>query len=357
MSAIHQALSDTSQRNSGARSGFNPLQTNPTGRSQRAWWWLSLVLVVAIAMVAGLRNWSGSLSEPGTEFQLKEVVTRQMTTERSSPPASQTPEPIQPEIAVAPPEPIIEHNAEQPHNEATWNENNQSDVSVATPTLAENNPPPTPQNQSPEMQQSAPVREDEAQPELESAPHTGPEQPARATNTEAAPASPSAIETAVQSNRDMVTPSVPTFESRVQTAIADQDLPRAKQWLQQWISEEPELDVPRVWLARIFLAEDRLAQAQGLLQGQSSIEARALIGLVHERNGEYPQAAALYERLAREDPGNEQWWLRWAINLENSGQLAQARNLYQTYLQVFPGQDSSLTRFAQQRYQSLEGQP
>ena len=356
MSAIHRALTDTDQRDSEARSEFNPLQ-RATVRSQRAWWWFSLVLILAIVMVTSHRLWFGTPTEVPVQIATFNPISADAAPQQAIQPAA----PESTADATVSPE-ATEGLAQA---DTTLADADPLVVETASPVLTQSEQPPAPRDQrAASLQEEARPAPIEPEPEPEASPEpeiaTEPvsaEQPVRTASTEPVPARPEAAAAPAQPVRDIVTPSTPTHESRVQAAIANQDLPSARQWLQQWISEEPVNEVPRVWLARIYLAEDQLPQARSVLQGQRSIEARALIGLVHERSGEFQQAAALYETLAREDPGNEQWWLRWAINLENSGQLAQARNLYQTYLQVFPGQDSSLTRFAQQRYQSLEGQP
>lgn len=89
------------------------------------------------------------------------------------------------------------------------------------------------------------------------------------------------------------------------------------------------------------------------MQSLESSEALALIGVVYERTERYAQAADLFEKLYRSQPFESQWLLFWAINSENSQQLAKARQLYQTYLEQFSQEDEALRQFAAQRLQII----
>lgn len=128
----------------------------------------------------------------------------------------------------------------------------------------------------------------------------------------------------------------------------------AETLLRRWISDQPNAAAPRLWLAKLLLSQDRLVAIDALLDGQTSIEARALLGLWHEKADRPALAAALFEQLAREQPEHSDWQLHWAINAENSGQLALARLLYHTYVDKFAAENPSLTAFANSRVRSLE---
>lgn len=143
-------------------------------------------------------------------------------------------------------------------------------------------------------------------------------------------------------------------ELAVQEALNRDQIQKAESLLTVWISESPQAALPRVWLAKIHLTNHRFEEAEALLDGVTTVEALGLRGLLLEKTERYGRAATLFEHLARTEPDNPQWWLHWAINQENNGRLAQARLLYQTYLEEFSAYNASLTAFASQRYQALE---
>lgn len=115
------------------------------------------------------------------------------------------------------------------------------------------------------------------------------------------------------------------------------------------------MEEPRIWLAKLYLNQGDADQAEALLIGLQSNEALGLRGLILEQSGRYADAARVFEALTREEASNPQWWLHWAINLENSGRLAEARLLYQTYLEQFSAHNARLTAFATERYRALAG--
>ena len=105
----------------------------------------------------------------------------------------------------------------------------------------------------------------------------------------------------------------------------------------------------------MYLNQGDFDEAETLLIGLHSHEALGLRGLILEQTGRYADAARVFEALSRDETRNPQWWLHWAINLENSGRLAEARLLYQTYLEQFSSHNARLTAFATERYQALAG--
>jgi hypothetical protein len=139
----------------------------------------------------------------------------------------------------------------------------------------------------------------------------------------------------------------------VQTAISQQNMEQAQALLATWIEREPTLEEPRLWLAKINLRNGRQRDAEALLIGLRSPEALGLRGLILEQTERFADAARVFESLTREDSGNPQWWLHWAINMENSGRIEEAQLLYQTYLQQFSSHNARLTAFASDRYRAL----
>ncbi|MFG1497631.1 hypothetical protein ABMA57_13440 [Saccharospirillum sp. HFRX-1] len=178
---------------------------------------------------------------------------------------------------------------------------------------------------------------------MATAPSTAATQPAPAP---AEPQPDAATDTRIRLDTD--------HQDEVQQALSNDDLAGAEMALRRWISEQPGAAQPRLWLAKLLLAEDRLDAIGALLEGQTGIEARGLLAVWHEKAGRPDRAVVLFEQLAREQPRHGAWQLHWAINAENSGQLAQARLLYQTYLHKFAADNPSLTAFADQRIRSLE---
>ncbi|MEP4545942.1 MAG: tetratricopeptide repeat protein, partial [Saccharospirillum sp.] len=163
--------------------------------------------------------------------------------------------------------------------------------------------------------------------------------------------------TAAQSSSSVATAVAQHASARqaVQTAIGQGDLEQAQQRLRAWINREPQLEEPRIWLAKLYLNQGDADQAETLLIGLQSSEAVGLRGLILEQGGRYADAARVFEALTREEASNPQWWLHWAINLENGGRLAEARLLYQTYLEQFSAHNARLTAFATERYRELAG--
>ncbi|MEX0623475.1 MAG: tetratricopeptide repeat protein [Saccharospirillum sp.] len=139
----------------------------------------------------------------------------------------------------------------------------------------------------------------------------------------------------------------------MQAAIGQGNLAQAQRLLQSWIEREPRLDEPRIWLAKVYLSRGAMEDAETLLIGLQSTEALGLRGLVLEKTERYADAARVFEALARQEASSPQWWLHWAINLENSGRLTEARLLYQTYLEQFFSHNERLTAFATERYRAL----
>ena len=322
MSRIHQALTRTAPTPKNS-SRFNPLhRSNPA--SSNLLWWLVAALALSLTAVVIWAPWQDGANPTMPAAPISPLV--QSAPQRPSsdePPMLKTPEPLIPVSSAA----AVE-------------------AAAALPTT----PEPAPSDKT-----DTPAPAATAQPPLTTAsaePTPAPTAPTPA-NTEAIQPAPAQIEpqpviadTRIRRDTD--------HQDQVQRALANGELAEAEMTLRRWIAEQPDAAQPRLWLAKLLLAQDRLDAIGALLDGQSSNEARALLAVWHEKAGRPEQAVVLFEQLARDQPRHSAWQLHWAINAENSGQLALARLLYQTYLDRFAADNPNLTAFADQRIRSLE---
>jgi tetratricopeptide (TPR) repeat protein len=145
------------------------------------------------------------------------------------------------------------------------------------------------------------------------------------------------------------------WHQQVQQAMAEGAIEQAEAILKQWLGAAPSDPLPRIWLARIYIKNGFYLAAEPLLTNLSGSDAKALLGLIYERSDRPTLAAKLFEALYQVNPENGRWLLFWAVNSENSGQLAKSRSLYQTYLTLFELEDPALTQFSQQRLTTLGG--
>ena len=143
------------------------------------------------------------------------------------------------------------------------------------------------------------------------------------------------------------------WQQQVEQAVSVGAIEQAEAILKQWLGAAPNDPVPRIWLARIYIGNGFYRAAEPLLSNPTDSETKALLGLVYERTARPQLAAELFEELYRVSPENGRWLLFWAINSENSGQLAKSRTLYQTYLTLFGSEDETLTQFSQQRLTTI----
>jgi hypothetical protein len=150
--------------------------------------------------------------------------------------------------------------------------------------------------------------------------------------------------------------SINQWQQQVGRLIEQGEVERAEAVLKNWIVTVPNDPQPRIWLARIYINNQVYRTAEPLISELKATEAKALLGVIYERTSRPTQAALLFEELYRNNPTNHRWLLFWAINSENSGKLANASTLYQTYLNQFSSQDAQLTTFVQQRLRSIQEQ-
>lgn len=366
MSRIHKALSRPQPPAADAGSDFNPLNRS-AGRRNRPWWWITALASLATVALLTYREWPMSESAaPADEVPTTVArtpaapVARSGTSERQAAAASAA----RPSAAPARPEqpPTTETEAEvspaeaTPAPEATPTpvETKPADPASSTPADPASAPAPAPvATTSAEPKKPRPVAEPprDSEPGVETAKTQAEHSPEPTPNAPAEPApdASDAGSVTLAENRSAA------LERQVQTALDRGELERAEALLRDWIDRAPEVELPRLWLAKIYLSNRMPEAAQPLLTGLDSIEALGLRGLALEKTGRYSEAAKVFEHLSRREPETPQWWLRWAINQENSGRLAQARILYQTFLREFPAHDASLTDFARERYRALEG--
>lgn len=371
MSLMHRALDQTARPSSASQPGFNPLRriTEPT---ERRWWILAgtaLLLCLVILVLPFIRPTSVSdiSSEPSPKRPLAAKLSGSASLAQTQAPATKT------TVEGTLDTPVALSSGDAPI--AGLTSAGAKPANVAVDSVAEGQP------SSPSAQAMDTEQQNKQLPETPTAmqidrsttvPSTaGPKrtvtfaQPISSqTSREPKQTAVAAITPESSSRRANTEPgrSVSTAVTRhnqtrlsVQTAISDNQLDRAERLLKTWADREPNLEEPRIWLAKLYLSTARHADASALLAGQDSVEALGLRGLLLEKSGNYADAARVFETLTRDDSSNPEWWLHWAINLENSGRLAEAQLLYQTYLQQFFSHSEGLTAFATERYRALAG--
>ncbi|GGX44972.1 tetratricopeptide repeat protein [Saccharospirillum salsuginis] len=377
MSRIHKALSTPERLDTDTDSDFNPL-TRSERRHNRPWWWITALASLATVALLVHRGWETPDPPVTTESA---PVTRAEPVEPKTGVATEATEPSQPMVATesvkppvpeAEPTPVAASDSTVPLPDTKAEPETQRVASTAvesapsTPKadqpVAEPDPAPTVPSSAERTEPDDPAPE--PSPEPASTPEPKPEpNPEPQSRPEPEPAPEPAPEPEPASNSPRSDPGSVTLaenrsadlERRVQAALDRGELERAEALLRNWIDRDPDEELPRLWLAKIYLSNQVPESAEPLLTGLTSIEALGLRGMALEKTGRYSEASKLFEHLSRREPENHQWWLHWAINQENSGQLAQARILYQTYLEEFSTYNANLTQFARERYRALAG--
>jgi thioredoxin-like negative regulator of GroEL len=392
---MHQALDRSAKPETASQSGFNPLQRTTRSTGKR-WWIITAAALLASAFVLILPHIQFT-SEPVTPEGSGAQMTGEASLTRDTKPlqsSSTTDETVidtphettevvsllpvvdTMELLVEATESFVE-TKESPVK--TNEEANRSPVaaSAVSASFSADQDPPEPVTSVESRLESEPLPV--VNPSTAESTESMPAYPKAATvNTRQEPApnetgalttaadKPSRVESqsrispapAAEAPVSSVARAVPRHtEARqaVQDAISRNNMARAQVLLAAWIEREPTLEEPRLWLAKINLGNGRQRDAEALLIGLQSPEALALRGLILEQTERFADAARLFETLTRNDSGNPQWWLHWAINLENSGRMEEARLLYQTYLQQFSSHNARLTAFASDRYRALTG--
>lgn len=351
MSLMHQALDQPAASGQSRRSGYNPLQRS-TERTGAFWWIIALVaLLMALAVLA----WPHWRSTPASlplaqaaqgEESLAAAEPMQIATTAIPEATYQQPADKVSELQPAP-EPAPADADKAPALPSTNRETPAVPATAAEPEAVVSQPTPEQVAVAPPVPAPAP-----APARVEAIPNPADNPP---NSVAAAQDSPEATPTQANSSVASAAPKHAGERQAVQTAIGQGNLEQAQQRLRAWINREPQLEEPRIWLAKLYLNLADADQAEALLIGLQSNEALGLRGLILEQSGRYADAARVFEALTREEASNPQWWLHWAINLENSGRLAEARLLYQTYLEQFSAHNARLTAFATERYRALAG--
>lgn len=378
MSLIHRALDQPNLPQGGQGSDYNPLSRKRKAIN-RFWWSLTLIAFLASLVVLGshwltkepgmsvntpatpaLARKEPSLADPieepsagnepsaGTEPPAggERSMVDQPTIEQDHPLIAQSPELAASADVIEEPVPEPGDTVDPAETSEPMPTNNQrgarstSAVKPETPVKAA--PALVSNDAQPATRASTTDQSDVA------------ERAPEATQTRSAEVKQIETPSASQAPVRITRPGPEQRELAVQEALNRNQIQKAESLLTAWISESPRAVLPRVWLAKIHLSKHRFEVAESLLDGLTTVEALGLRGLLLEKTERYGKAAALFEHLARTEPENPQWWLHWAINQENNGRLAQARLLYQTYLEEFSAYNASLTAFASQRYQALE---
>lgn len=381
MSLMHRALDRPAMPGQSRRSGYNPLQRG-SRRSQTLWWIIAAAaMLIALAMLAWPR-W-----RPVTDISLADMAQTQANT--TSPTAEPAATASLAETYGPEPEPAPQADRTLPDPEVA-----RADIELSEPTSPPERQPAMPTASNAPTENTSVARETvdaalviaepgpviaepgiatrKLQPEQAAIASLAPKpEPSTPVDTEALPeradtqsnGAPNTTDVAsravaARSPASSIATAAPQHagaRQAVQAAIGQGDLAGAQRLLQSWINREPRLEEPRIWLAKVYVNQGDVEDAESLLIGLKSAEALGLRGLILEQTGRYADATRVFEALTREEAGNPQWWLHWAINLENSGRLAEARLLYQTYLEQFSGHNARLTAFATERYRALAG--
>ena len=366
MSAIHQALRQTdSDGNSVARHNFNPLTQQKTASRHSISYYLLGCAFLLIA--AGIVFWPQSQSAPtainspdnqdattpdsvaNNSNDLADNVVAINSTDKSEPST-----PVSDAYTVA-----IEENTPtatavaQSSNEKVEQNNTAPLVSVGpTPTVVVS------QKATSDVAKETKVTQP-AIPQTTVAAEANTETINPKNNTTATtptPTTDAATPSLQEQTASVISVSTNTWQENVTAYIANGEIEQAEAELKRWISASAKDAVPRIWLAKIYINNGVYRAAEPLIETINNNEAKALLGIVYERTSRPALAAVLFEELYRADSSEGKWLLFWALNTENSGQLAKSLALYQNYLQVFPTDDANLSNFAQQRVRVIQRQ-
>ncbi len=114
---------------------------------------------------------------------------------------------------------------------------------------------------------------------------------------------------------------------------------RCEAFLRNVLSRAPAYARARLVLARLQLAQARLAEASETLDGfgrQDPVDAEALMmkAAVLEQLGDYERSAALQEALLRREPRSAALWVGYAHKLRTMGRPAEAATAYRNALGI-----------------------
>ena len=111
--------------------------------------------------------------------------------------------------------------------------------------------------------------------------------------------------------------------------------------------------------ARIWMAEDKAASAIDLLSTHAPListdfEYHELLANAYQQANNPEESARIYFQLLQSNNSTPRWWIGMGYALEQVKRYADARNAYQSALQI-PTIDSRLKSYARQRINALSG--
>lgn len=135
-------------------------------------------------------------------------------------------------------------------------------------------------------------------------------------------------------------------------AVNSGNVATAELLLKNAFEADPDSLALTLALARFWIKTADYRSALSVLQNSQDDDAMALRGLVYELQGDVSQAMQLYHLLAKAQSLPSSYQLRYAVLLENDGNVIAARQWYQEYLKQ-PDQENAARLFAAQRLQQL----
>jgi len=364
VSLIHKALRQADQTSSSSnQTAYNPLTPKSTKKPSASPYTIAGVVFFCAAL--GVLFWPKKLSEnspvttanneaviPSTEAKNSESLSATIPaieTPVETPDELQEPTPV---IVIAKNEETVESpsQANEPKIETPTDvEKSQIEPSADSNSTIKNNS----ENKQTSVIASAPVKPTEAKPKETVEP--SPSIEVKQTGSSVTESSNSTKVTEQKPINSIVSNSKFYWKEQVEQHIKSGEIEKAEAVLKQWIGASPNDSAPRIWLARIYINNGFYQAAEPLLRNLTSTDAKGLLGIVYERTNRPAYAASLFEELYRANPENGRWLLFWALNAENSGQLAKSSTLYQNYLNVFSFEDAKLTGFAEKRLRVIGG--
>lgn len=137
------------------------------------------------------------------------------------------------------------------------------------------------------------------------------------------------------------------------------DLPIAEDVLKESLERHPQNELLKKLQARLWLQTSRYDETVSLLrQGQPDLgndpEYHELLATAYQQQGNFEAAAQTYYRLLQRNNRVPRWWIGMGYALEQAQRINDARNAYQSGLQI-PTIDRGLKQYARQRIQALAG--
>ncbi|WP_286240537.1 tetratricopeptide repeat protein [Neptuniibacter halophilus] len=146
----------------------------------------------------------------------------------------------------------------------------------------------------------------------------------------------------------LITLQLSAGDTAAAQALLDRSLPR-----------HPEDAALKKLQARLWISQGQPAQAQALLMPnrpglKADPEYHELLASAYQQQGAYESAARVYYQLLQQNNQVPRWWIGMGYALEQAQRYAEARNAYQSGLQI-PMMAQNLKNYARQRLQALAG--